>query len=287
MRPAALRSRPAPARASIGSRRCWSRKTSRSRRARSSRPPRAKGREPQARAASSSSVPAGVGDRHPSRAGRRRAVGARGLVHRLRRRVQPDRDRVLGGEDAPGGQSFQRARGRARGELVQGAAATALSAMPAHEAAVRSASRANQGCAAIAPGPPNSSSTGRSSNTTRCDTEARRPWERYQVGSITTRSVSVRSTQADSGGPPSPAPAASTSARCSPPAPEQKVLTPRRTRPCGRVDHRRRARPRPGPGHRPRRRPRSSPVAKRPARARAAPADPWTARRSIALRCPS
>ena len=55
------------------------------------------------------------------------------------------------------------------------AASTAASAMPAHVAAVRSASRENHGCSLIAPGPPNRARTGASWNTTRCDTDAAQP----------------------------------------------------------------------------------------------------------------
>ena len=108
----------APARASIGSSRCWSRNSSRSRRPRSSCPPRANGRDPHARAASSSSSrqAAAIAARACRATAARRAPPA---VHRPRRLGQPDRDRVLRGEDAARAELLQGAGGRPRGQRVQ------------------------------------------------------------------------------------------------------------------------------------------------------------------------
>ena len=153
------------------------------------------------------------------------------------------------------------------------APSTAPSAIPAQLAAVRSASRPNHGCCASAPGPPNRASTGAS-----LEDHAVRD-RRAHPGAAIPAFVDgdrVRIGEIDPDGEPARPPSGSrarTSARSSPPAPEQKVLTPggpRRRAPSPPWP----GSPRPDAGPRPRRRRAACPRAPRPAHGRAAPPAP-------------
>jgi hypothetical protein len=109
------------------------------------------------------------------------------------------------------------------------AESAAASTIPAQVAAVRIASRENQGSRPSSPGSPRIAVTGASWKTTRWLSEARRPAARYQPRSTST--ASPQSSRTSAGAVPSSRPTI-TIAASTPPAPEQKVLAPRRTRPA-------------------------------------------------------
>ena len=98
------------------------------------------------------------------------------------------------------------------------------SAMPAQQAAVRIASRENQGSRTSSPGPPSTASTGAPSNTTRWLSDVRSPAPAYQARSISTPPGDVDQQSAGRRASPS---RAVTRARSMPPAPEQNTFTPR------------------------------------------------------------